>query len=107
MTKLLIFLTTLCVASAVAVSSVLADVINQENLKTHLRWNLVVPRDQFFIVKREQTLFIETVNLEIFETLAGEMVKLKTNGQYIDSISYSKDNFPAKPATISVKLKDP
>ena len=62
MTKLTIFLTTLCVASAIAASSVLADIIAQENLKTHLRWNLVVPRDQFFIVKRDQTLYIETVN---------------------------------------------
>jgi tetratricopeptide (TPR) repeat protein len=107
MTKLSTLLTTLCVASALAATSVLADIIDQENLKTHLRWNLVVPRDQFYVVKREQTLLIETVNLELFETLSGEMARLKTNGQYIDSISYSKDNFPAKPATISVKLKDP
>jgi hypothetical protein len=107
MTTLSTFLTTLFVASALVTSSVLADIIDQENLKTHLRWNLVVPRDQFFIVKRDQTLFIETVNLEMFEALAGEMVKLKTNGQYIENINYSKDNFPAKPATISVKLKDP
>ncbi len=107
MTKLSIFLTTLCVASAIAASSVLADIIAQENLKTHLRWNLVAPRDQFFIVKRDQTLYIETVNLELFETLSGEINRLKTNSNYVESISYSKDNFPAKPATISVKLKDP
>ncbi len=107
MIKLSTLLTTLCVASAMVASSVLADIIDQENLKTHLRWNLVVPRDQFFIVKRDQTLFIETVNLELFESLAGEIARLKTNGQYIEGISYSKDNFPAKPATISVKLKDP
>lgn len=106
MTKFTALLTTLCVASAFAASSVLADIINQENLKTHLRWNLVVPRDQFFIVKRDQTLFIETVNLEMFEKLAGDLAKVKLNGQYIDTINYSKDNFPAKPATISVKLKD-
>lgn len=100
-------LTTLFVASALAASSVLADIIDQETFKTHLRWNLLVPRDQFYIVKRDQTLYIETVNLQMFETLAGDLVKLKTNGQYIESINYSKDNFPAKPATISVKLKDP
>lgn len=99
-------LTTLFVASALAASSVLADIIDQETFKTHLRWNLVVPRDQFYIVKRDQTLYIETVNLKMFETLAGDLTKLKTNGQYIESINYSKDNFPAKPATISVKLKD-
>jgi hypothetical protein len=102
----LTLLTTLIVASAFCAASVLADVINQENLKTHLRWNLLVPRDQFMIAKRGETLFIETVNLDLFEKLAGEMVKLKTESQYIESISYSKENFPAKPATVEVKLKD-
>lgn len=106
MTKLSFLLTTLCVASALAATSVLADIINQENLKTHLRWNLAVPRDQFYIVKRDQTLFIETVNLELFEQLSGELAKVKMNGQYVDSVNYSKENFPAKPATVSVKLKD-
>lgn len=67
----------------------------------------MVPRDQLYVVKRDQTLFIETVNLQLFETLAGDLAKLKTNGQYVDSISYSKENFPSKPATIQVKLKDP
>lgn len=101
------FLMTMWVASALTATSVLADIINQENLKTHLRWNLVVPRDQFYIVKRGQTLFIETVNLEMFKSLSGEMARLNANQQYIDSIQYSKEDFPAKPATIAVKLKDP
>jgi len=85
----------------------LAEIFNQEALKTHLRWNLLVPKDQFFINKKEGVLNIETVNLELFHTLAGEMAKLNADGQYIESISYSKENFPAKPATVSVKLKDP
>ena len=83
-----------------------ADVMTQENLKTHLRWNLIVPRDQVYIVKRDQTLFIETVNLELFETLAKDLSGISPNGQYIEKVSASKDNFPVKPATISVKLKD-
>jgi outer membrane protein assembly factor BamD (BamD/ComL family) len=107
MTKLSVLLTTLCVASVFAVTSVLADIINQENLKTHLRWNLAVPRDQFFVVKRDQTLFIETVNLDLFDALVGELARITPDSQYVDTISSSKDNFPAKPATISVKLKDP
>lgn len=98
---------TLFVASMMTATSALADIFNQENLKTHLRWNLIVPRDQFFINKKEGVLNIETVNLELFHTLAGELAKINTNGQYMESISYSKENFPAKPATISIKLKDP
>jgi hypothetical protein len=98
---------TLLLASCFAAAPSFADIINQETFKTHLRWNLTVPRDQFFIVKKEGVLNIQTVNLEIFETLAGEIAKLATNGQYMEKISYSKENFPATPATISIKLTDP
>jgi tetratricopeptide (TPR) repeat protein len=103
-----ITLMTLFAASILAAAGpVLADIFSQEALKTHLRWNLLVPRDQFFINKKESTLQIETVNLEMFETLSSELAKINTNDQYIEKISYSKENFPARPATISVKLKDP
>lgn len=98
---------TLLVASVLAGTSALAEIINQESLKTHLRWNVTVPRDQFFITKKDQTLLLETVNLQLFEALAGDMARLDLNGQYIESISYSKENYPAKPATVIVKLKDP
>ncbi|MES2527969.1 MAG: hypothetical protein V4598_12825 [Bdellovibrionota bacterium] len=107
MTNFAVLLTTLLLASALTATSVLADIVNQETFKTHLRWNLVVPRDQLTVVKRDQTLYIETLNLQLFETLAGDLARMKTEGSYIESVSYSKDNFPAKPATVSVKLKDP
>jgi hypothetical protein len=107
MIKLSLLIMTLCVASALSSAVALADVINQENLKTHLRWNLTVPRDQVYIVKRDQTLFFETVNLELFDQLSQELGRLKVNSQYVNDISYSKENFPSRPATITVKLKDP
>ncbi len=106
MNRLSALILTVCVASLVLSTSVLADIINQENLKTHLRWNLVVPRDQFYIVKRGQTLFIETVNLELYQSLSKDIAKLRGYGQYVDKIHYSKENFPAKPATVAVTLKD-
>lgn len=102
-----LLLMTLFVARLLSADSALAEIFNQETLKTHLRWNLMVPRDQFFINKKEGLLNIETVNLESFHTLAGEMAKISANEQYIESVSYSKDNFPARPATIIVKLKNP
>ncbi len=107
MTKLLFSLTTFLIASALTATPVLSDVINQETFKTHLRWNLVVPRDQLTVVKRDQTLYIETLNLQLFETLAGDLARMSADNSYIQSISYSKDNFPSRPATVSVKLKDP
>lgn len=106
MNRLSALILTVWMASLVLSTSVLADIVNQENLKTHLRWNLLVPRDQFFIVKRGQTLFIETVNLELYESLSKEIAKLRGYGQYVDKIHYSKEDFPAKPATVAVTLKD-
>jgi tetratricopeptide (TPR) repeat protein len=102
-----LLLMTVFVASIFTAAPALADIFNQETLKTHLRWNLMVPRDQFFINKKEGFLNIETVNLESFHVMAGEMAKINANDQYIESIAYSKENFPARPATIIVKLKDP
>ena len=107
MKMLPILLMTFFVGIGLNVPSALADIFNQENLKTHLRWNLMVPRDQFFLNKKEGVLNIETVNLELFHTLAGELAKIKADGQYIETITYSKENFPAKPATVTIKLKDP
>jgi hypothetical protein len=107
MKNFLVLVMTLLVASGFASARAKADIINQENLKTHLRWNLKVPREQFFIQKKQQTLFIETVNLQLFETLVSELNGFKADKQYIEEISFSKDNFPTRPATIAVKLKDP
>jgi hypothetical protein len=97
---------TLYVATVLSVAPALADILNQETFKTHLRWNLKVPKDQFFITKKDQVLKIETVNLQLFEGLAGELAKLKSNEQYVDSVQYSRENFPQRPASIEVKLKD-
>jgi tetratricopeptide (TPR) repeat protein len=105
MKVLTVLLMTLFLSGTFITSSALADIFNQETLKTHLRWNLMVPRDQFFINKKDGVLNIETVNLELFQVLSGEIAKINADGQYIESISYSKENFPAKPATVSIKLK--
>jgi len=88
MIKLARLIIILICISALTASLAIADIINQENLKTHLRWNLTVPRDQFFIVKKDQTLFIETVNLEMFESMSAEVAKMKLNSQYIDGVNY-------------------
>ncbi len=107
MKKMFLLFMTLFAASAFSAASVLADIFNQETFKTHIRWNLLVPKDQFFINKKESTLFIETVNLELFERLTLELTKVETNSQFMESISFSKANFPAIAATITVKLKNP
>jgi TolA-binding protein len=96
-----IFVCILCSASS------FGEIYNQETFKTHLRWHLSVPRDQFSINNRDGVLNIETVNLELFEKLSGEISKIGTNPQYVENVTTSKVDFPARPALISVKLKDP
>ena len=107
MTKFFNHVTTYLIASCFCCAHLFADVVTQESLKTHLRWNLQAPRDQITIVKKDQTLQIETLNLQYFDTLSAELAKLNIDGQYISDLQYSKENYPAKPATVSVKLKDP
>jgi tetratricopeptide (TPR) repeat protein len=107
MIKVTLLLTTLLVASGITASRSMAETVSQENLKTHLRWNLIVPRDQVTIVKKDQSLLIETLNLQLFETLSADFAKMKVNGVYVQEVTYSKENFPARPAIINVKLKDP
>lgn len=94
------------ILNALSISSAIAQIINQETFKTHLRWNVNVPRDQLNIVKNDLQVRLETVNLELFEKISVELSQTKTNDQYLEQVIFNKDNFPAKPAAIIVKLKD-
>ena len=63
--------------SVLYTSSVFADYFSQETFKTHLRWNLVVPKEQVSIKKEGSTLVLESMNLDLFEKLASELEKAK------------------------------
>lgn len=87
-------------------STAYSDVFNQETFKTHLRWNLIVSKEQVTISKNENQVILETLNLPLFEQLAGEMVKMKKAEGYIENVTYSQEGFPSKPARVVVTLKD-
>jgi hypothetical protein len=91
---------------AMSTVDALAEIINQETFKTHLRWNVNVPRDQVNIIKNDLQVRLETVNLELYEQLSTELSRAKFNDQYLEQVTFNKDNFPARPAAIIVKLKD-
>ncbi len=82
-----------------------AELFNQELFKTHLRWNLQTSREQITVSKRENQVLIETLDLALFEKLAGEMAKMKRAEGYVEAVTYEQDGFPAKPARITVTLK--
>lgn len=84
----------------------LADTFNQEVFKTHLRWNIIAPRDQVFITKKDQVLTVETLNLQLFEKLVYDFGKITADQIYIKEMKFSQENFPAKPASITIQLKD-
>lgn len=92
--------------SVLYTSSVFADYFSQETFKTHLRWNLVVPKEQVSLKKEGATLVIESMNLELFEKLAGELEKTQRAEGYIEKLTIEKGGFPSKPARAVVELKN-
>lgn len=83
-----------------------AKIFSQENLKTHLRWNFSSNKEQILITKQPQVLKLETLDIDLYEKLIQELSNESLNPEYFNRISYSKDNFPTKPAAIEIKLQD-
>jgi outer membrane protein assembly factor BamD (BamD/ComL family) len=83
-----------------------SDVFNQESFKTHLRWNLMLPKEQVTISKKDNVVTIETLNLPLFEQIAGEMTKMRRAEGYVENVAFSQEGFPAQPARAVVTLKD-
>ena len=92
--------------SVLYTSSVFADYFSQETFKTHLRWNLIVPKEQVSLKKEGDTLFIESTNLELFDKLAAELEKTQRAEGYIEKLTIEKGGFPSKPARAVVELKN-
>ena len=87
-------------------ANIQAATFNQEQFKTHLRWNFKVSKEQILLNKGSQTLKIETLDLDLFENLIREIGTSNINNEYFKNVSYSKQDFPTKPATIQITLKD-
>ncbi len=83
-----------------------SDVFNQESFKTHLRWNLMLPKEQVTISKKDNVVTIETLNLPLFEQIAGEMTKMRRAEGYVENVAFGQEGFPAQPARVVVTLKD-
>ncbi|MBY0515702.1 MAG: hypothetical protein K2P81_02255, partial [Bacteriovoracaceae bacterium] len=83
-----------------------SDIFSQENFKTHLRWNLVLSKEQVTISKKDNQVTIETLNLPLYEELTKDVAKIKRAEGYVENVSFSQEDFPNKPAQIVVTLKD-
>lgn len=83
-----------------------AEIFNQEKYKTHLRWNFNVNKEQILISKTYKTVKIETLDIDLYENVLKELANVNLNSEYFSKINYSKTDFPAKPATVEIALKD-
>jgi len=82
------------------------QVFSEQELKTHLRWNLHVQKDEIIVSKSGKNVDIQTMSLSLFEKLTKEMKALSLNQNYLTTMEASKENYPSKPASIKITLKD-
>jgi hypothetical protein len=85
-------------------TNLLAALISQKQLKTHYRIELNVNKSQLKHSKEGDKLVLQTLDLDLYNQVVGELAKLKAPKDYINKIDYSIDGYPAKPARIEITL---
>jgi len=66
--------------------------INQEKFKTHLRWNIFAGKDDVYISKKGSSVFIKTLNVDLFEALKKDIAQIGLEKSYVAEIkSYGND----------------
>jgi hypothetical protein len=96
---------TLCFCVTWALTSS-AQLISEQLFKTHLRWIFNTPKEQIVIKKIGNYVSIETLNINLFQQMVTDFTKFKVNADYLESIDFINENFPANPATIKIKVKN-
>lgn len=61
-------------------------VINQEKFKTHLRWNIFAGKDDVYISKKGSSVFIKTLNVELFEKIKKDLPQIPSEKGYVVDI---------------------
>lgn len=83
-----------------------ADVLDQTELKTHLRWKINVQKEQVQIKKRGTSVEFKSLDPEFFEQLSTDITKLKKNTNYISDFKFAAPEQPGNPYVLTVDLKD-
>lgn len=87
-------------------STVFADVLNQSELKTHLRWQINAEKEQVQIKKRGTTVEFKSLDPEFFERFSTDVTKLKKNNNYHGNFKFTAPDQPGSPYVMTVDLKD-
>jgi hypothetical protein len=102
--KAIKFLTLLCLLGGIFSSS--AQILEQTEFKTHLRWTLNGAKEQALLKKVDNKLYIQTLDRKFFNDLVGDLSTLSKNSSYIKDIEFTADKLPAEPAKLTLTLAD-
>gem|GEM_PF-458224 len=82
--------------------------IKEENLKTHLRWGLVAPKDLLLVEEKKRpsgvtTLILKSVDFTFLASIANDLKTKKPDAKYIKAIKY--DNRVDGPTGPSIEVE--
>lgn len=100
--KILTFILPLIICSP----NILAAVVEQDNLKTHVRWRINVNKEQINITKKGSTVSFKSLDPEFFEKFAGDITKLSKNTNYHKQFKFKPATMPGEPNQLDVYLAD-
>ena len=109
MKRFLKFLTLIFFAFSVIMEVFAANSSNffQEKMDLNLRWNFYAPKDNLLFDKKGQSLYIKSLNSDIFEDFVQGLKRVKQNNKYIDNILVHKSKDHGMITSIEVKLQGP
>ncbi|MBF0362654.1 MAG: hypothetical protein HQK49_16660 [Oligoflexia bacterium] len=82
------------------------SVVSQEFFKTHLRLTFNVKKDEILINQKGKDVWIETLNITLFDRIKGDFERIKLADKYFVEIKLSSEGYPEKAATIKLILAD-
>lgn len=87
------------------VLNVNAGIITEEKGSTHLRWNVFAPKDLVQIQKREDKVFLKTLNTDLYVKLENAIKEIDPDKTYITSVKAIGPTEMSNSSKIEVQLK--
>jgi hypothetical protein len=79
------------------------ETVQEETFPTHTRWNVYVDKNQIQIEKQKKSIFIKTLDLEVFALLQEALKNYQTKNKYITEVKILNSDSSGI-STIEVKL---
>jgi len=86
--------------------NVYADVLVQENQKTHLRWKITSNKEQINILKKGTNVVIQSLDPDFFEQFSADITKANKETNYIENYKFTEPSVPGNPYKLEISLKD-